>query len=66
MEKKLYLSETDKKVAGVCGGVAEYFNIDATLVRLILVILTIFSAGIGGILVYLIAAMVIPKRQQTL
>lgn len=66
MEKKLYLSETDKKVAGVCGGIAEYFNIDATLVRLILVILTIFSAGIGGILVYLIAAMVIPKRQQTL
>ena len=33
-EKKLYKSSTDKKLAGVCGGIAEYFNIDSTLVRL--------------------------------
>ena len=59
--KRLYLSETDKKLAGVCGGIAEYFDIDPTLVRLIWVILTIFSAGFGGIIAYLIAMAVIPK-----
>ncbi|WP_430748829.1 PspC domain-containing protein [Clostridium intestinale] len=34
MNKKLYLSETDKKLSGVCGGIAEYFDIDSTLIRL--------------------------------
>jgi phage shock protein C len=35
MKKKLYLSDSDKKIAGVCGGIAEYFEIDSTLVRLV-------------------------------
>ncbi len=59
--KKLYLSETDKKLCGVCGGIAEYFNIDSTLVRLLWVFLSIFTAGFPGILAYIIACMVIPK-----
>ncbi|SMP45390.1 PspC domain-containing protein [Anoxynatronum buryatiense] len=59
--KRLYLSETDKKWAGVCGGIAEYFAVDPTLVRLIWVVLTIFSVGFGGIIAYLIAMAVIPK-----
>ncbi|KPU26962.1 phage-shock protein [Caloranaerobacter sp. TR13] len=60
--KKLFLSSTDKKLAGVCGGIAEYFEIDSTMVRLIWVLLTIFSMGIGGIIAYIIAALIIPSK----
>jgi len=57
-EKRLYKSQTDKKIAGVCGGVAEYFGIDPTIVRLIWAAI---SLGYGaGILLYLIAAFVLP------
>ena len=58
--KKLYRSETDKKFFGVCGGIAEYFNIDSTLVRLIWAI-AIFCLG-TGLLAYIIAALVLPKE----
>lgn len=58
--KKLYKSRTDQKISGVCGGIAEYFGIDATLVRLIWAIITVFSAFLGGILAYIICAWIIP------
>ena len=57
--KKLYLSRTDKKLAGVCGGIAEYFNIDSTIVRLIWV-LAAFAIG-TGLLAYIICALIIPN-----
>ncbi len=60
MTKKLYLSETDKKIGGVCGGIAEYFEIDATLVRLGW-ILFMFLGG-SGILAYFIAWLIMPRR----
>ena len=60
MEKKLYRSKTDKKLCGVCGGLAEYFGIDSTIVRLLLV-LAVVCAGVGG-LAYIIAALVIPEQ----
>ncbi len=63
--KKMYLSETDKKVSGVCGGIAEYFDIDSTLVRLAWVILSLaLTVGVGGLIIYIIAALIIPKRQE--
>ncbi|MBQ3023007.1 MAG: PspC domain-containing protein [Clostridia bacterium] len=58
--KKLYKSKTDKKICGVCGGVAEYLDIDPTVVRLICAIL-IFSLG-TGILAYIVAAIVMPEE----
>ncbi len=58
--KKLYLSETDKKIAGVCGGLAEYFGIDASIIRLALVVF--IALGGSGLLLYLIAWAVIPRR----
>ena len=58
MEKKLYRSKTNKKLCGVCGGIAEYFDIDPTLVRLALA-LAVFLAGFG-VLAYIVAALVIP------
>ena len=62
MEKKLYKSNTDKKLFGVCGGLAEYFGVDATVVRLIL-ILAIFFAGCG-LLAYFIAALIMPNKPE--
>ena len=59
MKKKLYLSERDKKIAGVCGGIAEYLNVDSTLIRLLWV-LAAFIFG-GGVLAYIIAWLIIPK-----
>lgn len=57
--KKLYRSTTNCMLAGVCGGIGEYFNIDPTLIRLAWVL---FSAlGGSGILAYIIAAIIIPK-----
>ena len=58
--KKLYKSKTNKKVAGVCGGIGEYFGIDPTLVRLGFVALS-FLAG-GGLMVYIIAAIIMPDQ----
>ena len=58
--KKLYRSNTNKMVAGVCGGIGEYFEIDPTLVRLGFVALS-FLAG-GGLFVYILAAIIIPKE----
>ena len=63
MNKRLYKSN-DKMLCGVCGGVAEYFNIDPTLVRLGWVVFTF--AGGSGILAYIIAAIIIPDGPNTL
>ena len=57
--KRLYLSKTDKKIMGVCGGLAEYLNIDSTVIRLIAVVLVFVSAG-GAILAYLIVGIIVP------
>ncbi|PKM57594.1 MAG: PspC domain-containing protein [Firmicutes bacterium HGW-Firmicutes-2] len=58
MEKKLYRSRTDRMLFGVCGGLADYFNVDPTLVRLVMVL---FWMTGGGFLAYLIAAIVMPE-----
>ena len=61
MQKRFYLSKTDKKIGGVCGGIAEYFNIDSLLVRIIFVILVF---GIGtGLWAYLLLWLLAPKNQ---
>ena len=54
MKKRLYKSSTDKKVCGVCGGIANYFDVDPTVIRLIWVIFTL--AGGSGLIAYIIAA----------
>ncbi|MBR4720653.1 MAG: PspC domain-containing protein [Clostridia bacterium] len=58
--KKLYKSDTDKKIFGVCGGIAEYFDIDSTVIRLIWAV-SILCLG-TGLLAYLIAALILPSR----
>ncbi len=59
-ERKLYKSPTDRKISGVCGGIGEYFNIDPTIVRLLLAAVTFASCG-TGILFYIIAMIIIPE-----
>ena len=60
MQKRFHLSETDKKIGGVCGGLAEYFGIDSLLVRLAFVILIL---GYGsGLLAYILLWLLAPKR----
>jgi phage shock protein C len=60
MAKKLYRSQKDKIIAGVCAGLAEYFEIDSTLVRLIFVIVVL--AGGAGVLAYIILWIVVPQN----
>ncbi len=60
MEKKIYRSSTNRKIAGVCGGIAEYFDIDPTLVRLLWVIAS--WIGGSGLLAYIIACVIMPER----
>jgi len=59
---RLTRSITDKKIAGVCGGLAEYFGVDATAVRLLWVVLSILCCAIiGGVIAYLVAWLIIPR-----
>ena len=59
MKKKLCRSVTDKKLGGVCGGIAEYLDVDPTLIRLAWVLCTLFVGA--GILAYIIALLVMPN-----
>ena len=60
-DKKLVRS-ADKKIAGVCGGLAEYFGMDASVVRIIWLLATIFTA-FAGVLIYIILMLVMPAQK---
>ncbi len=62
-KKKLYRSRTDKKVLGVLGGFAQYFGVDATILRIIYVLLSLFVIGCP-IIIYLVVALVIPEEPE--
>jgi phage shock protein C len=58
--EKLYRSRTNRQVAGVCGGLAERFNVDATLVRVLFVLLAIF--GFAGVILYIAMWIIVPEE----
>jgi phage shock protein C len=60
MDRKLYRSRSERMVAGVCGGIAEYYEMDPTLIRLIAVLLTLVSLG-TALIAYIVMAIVIPE-----
>jgi len=60
--KRLYRSQTDKKLAGVCGGLAEFLKMDSTLIRIIYIVLLIFTALVPMTIIYAIAWLVIPEK----
>jgi len=64
MEKRLYKSNTDKKLDGVCAGIAEYVDVDPTVIRLLWVLATFFVGA--GVLAYIIAAIVMPRKPEGL
>ena len=61
-ERRLTRSATDKKIAGICGGLAEYFGVDATTVRVVwCVVAILFGAVVGGLIAYVAAWFIIPR-----
>jgi phage shock protein C len=64
MNKKLYRSKTDRRIAGVCGGLGNYFDIDPTIIRLAWVV-ALFFAG-GGLFAYLLAMIIVPQEPEYL
>ena len=62
MSKKLYRSVSDKKLAGVCGGIAEYFGLDATLIRVGWALVSLFAGA--GVLAYIVCALIIPEKPE--
>ena len=62
--KKLYLSDSDKKIAGVCGGIAETYGIDSTLIRLAWVFIGLATAIIPALVTYIVAWIIIPQNPQ--
>ena len=64
-KKKIHRSSTDRKICGVCGGLAEHFNIDPTLLRLIVVIVSILTINLAtAFLIYLLCAFIIPSDKK--
>lgn len=62
MAKKLYKSRKNKMIDGVCGGFADFFGIDATIIRLLFVLLVVFRGA--GVLLYIVACIVIPREKE--
>lgn len=62
MEKKL-MKSNDKKLSGVCAGIAEYFDVDPTLIRAVYACLTVFSLGFPGLVLYFVLALVMPDKR---
>ena len=62
MSKNLYKSSTNKMIDGVCGGIAEYFNVDPTIIRLAWILFC--ARGGSGIIAYIIAAIIIPRNPE--
>ncbi len=60
--KRVYLSRTEKKIAGVCGGIAEYMDLDPTIVRLTVVMLALITAVFPVVIGYLLGWMIIPHK----
>ncbi len=59
--KKLYLSDTNKKIGGVCGGLGEYFDIDPTLVRVVFILIALLSLGLG-VIAYILIWVIVPRK----
>lgn len=64
MEKRLYRIEEGKKICGVCGGLAEYFNIDPTVIRLAWAVVSLFAGA--GIIAYIVAALVMHVKSEVM
>lgn len=64
MKKNLYKSEDDKKLDGVCAGIAEYFDIDPTIIRVGYAFITVITGIAPGLFAYLVLSVIIPKKSE--
>lgn len=60
--RRLYRSRTERVIAGVCGGLGEYFEVDPVVFRLVWVLVSMLMAGVGGVVAYVIACILVPLR----
>lgn len=60
-DKKLYRSSNDKMLSGVCAGIANFFGIDPTIVRVIYAILSLITSGVPGVVLYIVLAVIMPE-----
>ena len=63
VEKKLYRSKKNRVIAGVCGGIAEYLDTDPIAIRLLWILLTLFTGFFPGVLGYIIAWIIVPEKK---
>lgn len=66
MEKRLYRLRDDKKISGVCSGLAMYLNIDPAIVRVLWVVLTLMTGGFIGIILYIACIAIIPEEPEVI
>lgn len=64
MTKKIFLSESDKKIFGVCGGIGQAYDIDSSMVRLMMVFLCISTGVLPGVITYLASWFIVPKDSE--
>lgn len=62
--RRLYRSEKNRKIAGICGGLAEYFNLDPVIVRLAAIVIMVVSGVLPMLIVYLVAILIVPLESQ--
>ena len=62
--KRLYKSEDDKKLSGVCGGIGEYVNVDPTAIRVVYVIITLLTGVLPGIIAYIALEIIMPTKKE--
>lgn len=63
-QRRLYKIDQGKMIDGVCGGIAVYFGIDVTIIRIVWALITCFSAAVGGIIAYVVCAIIMPRETQ--
>ena len=63
--KKLYRSRDERMIAGVCGGIGEYFDIDPVILRIVWILLVVFTAFAPGIIAYFFAVLIVPKKSKS-
>lgn len=63
--KRLVLNQHDRKISGLCAGIADYLGIDVTVVRLVTLLLTVLTGILPGILIYFVAVIITPKEGAT-
>ena len=65
MEKRLYRSQTDRIIFGICGGLGDYFKIDPVIIRVLAIVITIASGVVPGVVAYIVMGLVVPLKGST-